>query len=59
MAKLGHSIVRQAIAEGVADLTTPPEVMAKLVQGIARQGLAGSVANLFTLHPGWQKWDRV
>ena len=51
MAKLGHSIVRQAIAEGVADLTTPPEVMAKLGQGIARQGLAGSVANLFTLHP--------
>ena len=59
MAQLGHSIARQAIAEGVGDLTTPPEVMAKLGQGKARQGLAGSVANLFTLHPGWQKWGRV
>ena len=52
MAKLGHGIVRQFIAEGVVDLTTPPEVMAKLGQGIARQGLTESVANLITLHPG-------
>ena len=35
MAKLGHGIVRQVIAEGVADLTTPPEGMAKLGQVIA------------------------
>ena len=57
MAKLGHGIVRQFIAEGegVADLTTPPEGMAKMGQGIARHGLTESVANLITLHPGWQK----
>ena len=53
MAKLAHSIVRQGMAEGVANVATlPTNVTAKLSHGIVRQGIAEGVANLITLPMG-------
>ena len=60
MEKLAHSIVRQGMAENVANVATPPtHVTAKLSQGIVKQGIAEGVANLITLPMGWQNWGRV
>ena len=53
MVKLGHGIVRQDIAEGVAILTTLPTVWQNWA-GIVRQGVAEGVASLITLPTGWQ-----
>ena len=49
MAKLGQGIVRQAMAEGVADLITLAHGITKLGHGLVRRGMAKGVANLTTL----------
>ena len=59
MAKLGQGIVRQGMAEGVANLTALPKGMAKLGQGIVRHGMAEVVAIVTILPMVWQNWGSV
>ena len=60
MEKLAHSIVRQDMAESVANVATLlTHATAKLSHGLVRQGIAEGVANLITLPMGWQNWGRV